>query len=207
MHWVSLPQANQPDWKTTTSALLVKKMRSSFFEVKCANRECYTCSCNRWLWILNVAEREKDEQWHWTGLEIEDPIVCPTNYQLQCCQSLFRTRQPHQGIVTSEVHQCHICHWPFQCSWFAVVSFMVIIGCFAIFVENQGLTTFYLQKSCHLLNVTIVFTTSSNFSSLTPSQTQLNFYTHPNPFQCKIFNNHLMSRRPLAGPVPWVPLL
>ena len=153
-----------------------------FIEVKWANRECYTSSCNRWLWILNVAEREKDEQWHWTGLEIEDPIVCPTNYQLQCCQSLFRTRQPHQDIVTSEVHQCPICHRPFRCSWFPVVSFMAIIGCFTIFVENQGLTNFNLQKSCHLLNVIIVFTTSSNFSSLTPPQIQLNFYTHPNPF-------------------------
>ena len=43
--------------------------------------------------------------------------------------------------------------------------------------RNQGLTTFYHQKSCHLLNVTIVFTTSSNFSSLIPSQTQTKIST------------------------------
>ena len=178
MRWVSLPQANQPDWKTTTSALLAKKIRSYFLlkssgQIENVIMAVVTDGCEYWMW-----QREKDEQWHWTGLEIEDPIVCPANYQLQCCQSLFRTRQFHQNIVTSAFHQCHICHRPFQCSWFAVVSFMVIIGCFTIFAETQGLTTFYHQKSCHLLNVTIVFTTSSNFSSLIPSQTQLNFYIH-----------------------------
>ena len=74
IHWVSLPQANQPDWKTTTSALLVK-WAMSYFILKTSGQienvilAVVTDGCEYWMW-----QRERRTN---NGIELDWKLRIP----------------------------------------------------------------------------------------------------------------------------------
>ena len=110
-----------------------------FIEVKWANRECYTSSCNRWLWILNVAEREgRTMALNWIGKWGSHCL--PHQLSVAMLPIIIQNTSASSTFCSTSV------------SYLSLVISMQLICCCIFHGHNWlfhhiGLTTFYHKKS------------------------------------------------------------